>query len=245
MHNPPDDPGAARLIEVFGLSIGRGNPIALGPVARFATDALARALSGFDDLIARPHHAILGADIDFNLAEFDENNIPADRVRFILNEALPVDGTLRRLTREQGGTIAMTGRMGLDRDHLALALNIWDVEHAVLLWCTALTAAAEDLPRVLAHTAAEAAWSLQASGAASKAEAAVRAEAAVGTRSRLAFETMASATEQIRKAEVEGRQVSPGQIVRVLIGALEQDPDYDAPRLLLTEIAIAQLQCFA
>jgi hypothetical protein len=243
VHNPTADPGAVRLIEVFGLSIGRGDPSMLGPTARFATDTLARALSGFDDLIARPHHALLGADLDANLGPAPEDDtIPVDRVRFILREALPVNGILRRLTLQQGGAIALTGRIGMDRDNLVLALNLWDVRGAVLLWCTALTTAADDLPKILGQVAGDAAWSLQASGAESRSEAINTAKQAVGTDSLGAFEAMAGAVERIRRASVGGEPPPPDQIARVLIGALEQDPHYEAPRLLLTEIAIERLR---
>lgn len=232
------------LISVFGLNLGAGHAMFHGPLVRQATDDLARALSAFEGITARAHHLLRpAAPVDPNL---DEEALQEDaietRVGFLMRQQLPPGGELRRQMAQQGGSVALTGRLGITRDDVALALNLWDVRQPDLLWCHLRTSAPEDLPGMLIEATAKAAFALQSAGAGTLSEARLVARAAVGTTSMDAYEALAAATEKLRRRQLGlGQSANPVPILQALGQALVHDPDYEPPRLLMMELAMERL----
>ncbi|MBH24276.1 MAG: hypothetical protein CMH57_07480 [Myxococcales bacterium] len=252
MAAPPDETSPSpRLIEVFSIGCG-ARAQGYGPLARQLTDLLAHGLSGFDGLVARPHH-LLGspldeATLDPNLEEgydpsLDPNGELPDRIAFILFSSLPSDALVRRLARERGVRLALSGRMVLEGRQVDLSMNLWDVEPPNLLWCRALFGDLEELPAMVSHAIALLAYSLQASGAETRELAAARAAERVGTRSYSALRHFAAATELLRRARLTpNRPLNHGALPLSLCAAIAADPDYEAPRIMLLEHSVARFK---
>ncbi len=240
----PADP---QMIAVFDLGVGAGSVVP-GALRRHITDAIADALSSFPGVLARPIHLARppARPLDPNLIddpEADAQNPPAaDRVRFILYNTLPMDGLLRRLTLERGCQVALTGRLGLDRQHVALALNLWEVVTPNLWACRAATGDLDDLPAILAELIGDIAWGLQPLGALARSDASAQAARSLGTRSTPAFEALAAATDKLRRLDADPTPDRLLPILQALTQALRHDPAFEAPRLILTDIALERLE---
>ncbi|MEO1266899.1 MAG: hypothetical protein AAFX99_02310 [Myxococcota bacterium] len=245
---PPEEINI-RLIEVFSIGCG-ARAQGYGPLARQITDDLAYCLSGFDDLIARPHH-LLGLpieDLDPNLGEgFDpaldpDGELP-DRIAFILFSSLPSDALVRQLTRERGAGMALSGRMVFEGAQVDLSMNLWDVGPPNLLWCRALFGALDQLPTMLIEAVGHLAYSLQAHGAQTLDAARTRVAQRVGTHSFSALRHYAAASDMMRRTRLDIRQTpNPQTLLLSLCSALNADPDYMAPQLMCLEYSLERLK---
>lgn len=229
-----------RSLVVYSLS-SAGPARFAGPLARQASDALARMISAFPGAVARTHH-MLDPDTALDSTLEAEERDPVE-MRFVLMSSLPSGAMLRWLTLEQGGQLALTGRLEPGRDGVRLALNLWDTGSPMsLLWCCVLDLDRERLPEALAQAAARLAWSLELSPDLDLAG--QIAQEALGTRHGGAWEAWATATDRLR-LQAMGQPAEKhleASVIRALCRALSQDPRFEAPRLLLAEQAMASLR---
>lgn len=235
-------PGAPLVVTVFGLGCGAMANL-YGPLARQVTDEIAVGLSSFDGLLGRPHHLLDGStdvlDPNFGEEPEDSDDGESPRVRFIVFSSLPADALIRKLTLAQGGRIAVSGRLVIDRNDVDLSLNMWDVARPNLLASRALFGAPAELPGLLARAIGTLAHSLGA--AASLDSAVAEAQRSIGTESFAALQAYAAATDRLRRASLSPRgEVHHESVAQALCSALGEDPDYPGPRRLLVEHSIGR-----
>jgi hypothetical protein len=229
-----------RSVVVYSLSSAMPDRVA-GFLARQASDALARMLSAFPEAVARTHHMIDPEDaLDSTLEEDERDPV---QMRFVLMSSLPSGALLRTLTLEQGGQLALTGRLDPSRDRVRLTVNLWSTGSPMsLLWCCVLDVDREQLPLALSQIAARVAWSLELCPSRTQAQEITRQ--ALGTLHGGAWEAWATATDHLRlqalgQAPQKSQDVS---VTRALCHALGQDPRFEAARLLLAEQAMSSLR---
>lgn len=232
------EPTETKWITVYGLGSGLSERYA-GPLARQATEALAEGLSGFAGLLGRAHYLLEeGEGLDGTLLGLTGE--PSMSSRFVLMSSTPSGSMLRALTQEQGGHLALTGRLDPGREEVWLSLNLWDTRSPMTLWwCRAERFERELLPARLGELLGALAWSLGAAG--SLEEALTRGAALVGTRDMGAWESWASAADRLRQRALGQGDGEDAEILRSLCQALSRDPGFGAARGLLLEQAMVSL----
>ena len=210
-------------------------------LAQQVTVDLAKMLSSFSGVVARPLQLLSAEEppLDQNLDLTRERDPRlSGRADFILHSALPINSALRSLTLSHGGSLALTGRLGMDSQGLALAFNLWEVSGRTLWACHSAAARREELPRCLSELAGALAYKM--GSAQNLEEATQRAASELGTMSMDAFESFAAATFHLKRIEKMAHQ-SQVSAARALANCLKIDPLYRAPRLLLTEHAMSRI----
>lgn len=233
-----DPAQSTALLTVFGLGSAWGT-FTLGPIIRQVTEDLAWSLCRFPGLVARPHHLVVDGGVDPNLSDAPDPLDERPRVRFILPHALPSDSLVRTLAAQQGTPLAVTGRLDIHRKDFELALNVWDTARPNLLYCAFEQGETEQLLGTLAHQAGRIGVAFGATDCVDSGSA--EARDVLGTSSWAAYETYAAATDKVRNLLLGMGGARTADVPRVLCAALNIDPDFARPRLLLLEHATRHL----